>query len=84
MVEIGYFKNYFIVVDWVDWGLVMIVMESVSGYLKIFQVVFDIQFGFGDIGYQVMVEFSVLLGYQFGLNEGGVIIGQGWIFILKF
>ncbi len=83
MVEIGYFKNHPTAVDRADRGLVTTAAESASGYLKILQVVSDIQSGFGDTGYQVTVEFSAPLGHQLGLNEGGAITGQGRIFIPK-
>jgi hypothetical protein len=81
MVEIGYFKNHPTAADRADRGLVTTAAESASGYLKILQVVSDIQSGFGDTGYQVTVEFSAPLEHQLYQGQGGHLSGQARIFL---
>lgn len=82
MVEIGYFKNHPTAVDRADRGLVTTVAESTSGSLDILKVV-EVQSGFGDAGYQIEIAFSAPLEHQLGLDEGGIMTGQGRIFVPK-
>lgn len=82
MVEIGYFKNHPSAATQANRGLVTTAAESTPGYLNILKVE-EVQSGFGDAGYQVEIAFSAPLEHQLGLIEGGVLTGQGRIFIPK-
>jgi hypothetical protein len=81
-VEIGYYKNHPSAANRADRGLVTTAVESTSGYFDILKVE-EVGSGFGDAGYQVEIAFSAPLEHQLGLNEGGVLTGQGRIFIPK-
>ncbi|MCR9103370.1 MAG: hypothetical protein NXI25_25705 [bacterium] len=82
MVEIGYFKNHPTAADRADRGLVTTAAESASGSLDILKVS-EVQSGFGEAGYQIEIAFTAPLEHQLGLYEGGVMTGQGRIFVPK-
>lgn len=79
-IEIGYFKNHSSAAERPDRGLVTTAAESSSGYLRILEVA-RVQSGFGDAGYQVLVEFSAPMEHQVTPGQGGLLTGQARFFV---